>query len=239
VRGRFERLDVAWEPCRILSGTHMNTNRSAKTLLSFCLGLFAFIALFASGTARADDGAQTYLEAQHQKVNALLHQPASASRDAQVSAILDQMIDYSELARRTFGQPCPAAVPSCTNHWNDLTDAQKAEVTGLLKKLVSRNYQKNLIKTLDYDIAYKGNQVEGGATRVRTEASSKLKPRDPPIQIDYVMVAGGGSYRVVDVFTEGSSLTKNYYDQFHRMLTTADQGYAYIVKKLNDKIAQL
>ncbi len=30
-------------------------------------------------------------------------------------------------------------------------------------------------------------------------------------------------------------MTKNYYDQFHRMLTTAGQGYPYLVKKLQDK----
>ena len=34
--------------------------------------------------------------------------------------------------------------------------------------------------------------------------------------------------------TEGSSLAKNYYDQFHRMLTNPEQGYPQIVKKLNE-----
>jgi phospholipid transport system substrate-binding protein len=212
-------------------------NRS-KHILALLMTVFAFAgtALFASA-AQADQ--QTYLEAQHQKIFGLLRQPASAGRDAQISATLDQMINYAELARRTFGVPCPESVPSCTNHWDGLSDAQKAEVTGLLQKLVSKNYQKNLIKTLDYAITYKGMQSSGGGTRVRTEASNKLQPRDPPVQIDYVIVGAEGSYRVVDILTEGSSLTKNYYDQFHRMLTTPDQGYAYIVKKLNDKIASL
>jgi phospholipid transport system substrate-binding protein len=210
--------------------------RSSRPILAVLVTLL--LASWAS-LALADDGAQPFMEGQHQKIIALLHQAASPARDAQVSSLLDGMIDYAELARRTFGVPCPAAVPSCSHHWTDLTDAQKAEVTGLLQKLVSKNYQKNLIKTLDYDISYKGNQDAGGATRVRTEASSKLNPRDPPVQIDYIIAGGPGTYKVVDIITEGSSLTKNYYDQFHRMLTTPDQGYPYLVKKLNDKIAQL
>ncbi len=111
-------------------------------------------------------------------------------------------------------------------------------MTGLLQKLVSKNYQKNLTKTLDYDVVYKGASDEAGATRVKTEATSKANPRDPPVQIDYVIAGTQGSYKVIDVITEGSSLTKNYYDQFHRMLTAPDQGYAYLVKKLNDKLAQ-
>jgi phospholipid transport system substrate-binding protein len=213
-------------------------NRVIRSLAPVLLTLLALAGVLAlAGSARADQ--QTYLEAQHQKIFALLRQPASAGRDAQISATLDQMIDYAELARRTFGLPCPESVPSCTNHWETLTDAQKAEVSGLLQKLVSKNYQKNLIKTLDYAITYKGMQAAGGGTRVRTEASNKLQPRDPPVQIDYIIVGPEGSYRVVDILTEGSSLTKNYYDQFHRMLTNPDQGYAYIVKKLNDKIASL
>jgi phospholipid transport system substrate-binding protein len=210
-------------------------NRAAKTLLS---ALLSFMLLVWASLAIADDGAHAYLEAQHQKISGLLRQPPSPARDTQVSASLDRMIDYGELTRRTFGLPCPASVPSCTNHWGELSEAQRAEVAGLLQRLVSKNYQKNLIKTLDYDVVYKGTQDQGGASRVSTEASSKLKPRDPPIQIDYIIQGTTGAYHVVDVLTEGSSLTKNYYDQFHRMLTTPDQGYAYIVKKLNDKLAQ-
>lgn len=213
--------------------TIMTRLRNAPLAMLILLEVVAFAA-----SAFADPGAQTFLDAQHQKITVLLHQPASASRDGQVSALLDHMVDYGELARRTFGQPCPDAVPSCTNHWDALAEVQKTEVTNLLRQLVSKNYQKNLIKTLDYDIAYKGTQAQGVATRVQSEATSKLKPRDPPVEIDYILLGSSGSYRVVDIITEESSLTKNYYDQFHRMLTTPDQGYSYLVKKLSDKIAQ-
>jgi ABC-type transporter MlaC component len=214
----------------------MTMKRVQKILLSM---LLLAGAMTLAAAAFAQGGAQAFLEAQHQKITTLLRQPASASRDSQVSAVLDRMVDYGELARRTFGQPCPDAVPSCTNHWSGLTDAQKTEVTSLLHQLVSKNYQKNLIKTLDYDIAYKGTQDQGGVSRVRTEATSRLKPRDPAIEVDYVIQGSVGSYHVVDIITEESSLTKNYYDQFHRMLTSPEQGYSYLVKKLTDKIAQL
>jgi phospholipid transport system substrate-binding protein len=208
-----------------------------KTLAQRFLALVLMLLPLAYASPASADP-QAYLEAQHTRIFALLRQPASAQRDSQISSILDQMIDYGDLARRTFGSPCPEAIPSCTNHWATLTDAQRAEVTGLLQKLVAKNYRKNLIKTLDYSVAYKGMQPGEGAVRVRTEATNKLQPRDEPVQIDYIIVGSEGTYRVVDILTEGSSLTKNYYDQFHRMLTNPDQGYAYIVKKLSDKIAQ-
>ena len=202
---------------------------------------FAFILLAGlalAGTASADEGAQKFIQNEHVKLEAILRQPASAGRDAQITNTLDTMVDYDELARRAFGQPCPQGVSNCVNHWNELTDQQKAEVTGLLKKLVEKNYKKNLIKTLDYEVTYKGKKEVGSDSKIRTEAKSKLKPRDPAVQVDYLVKGAAGSYKVVDIWTEGSSLTKNYYDQFHKFLTTPGQGYPHIVKKLNEKIAK-
>ena len=93
-------------------------------------------------------------------------------------------------------------------------------MTDLLKQLVRKNYRKNLLKTLDYDITYKGARDQAGDTRVITEAKYKLKPRDPPVRVDYVVKQTTAGYIVVDFVTEGSSLTKNYYDQFRRRWTT-------------------
>jgi phospholipid transport system substrate-binding protein len=198
------------------------------------------VGLLLAGTASADqgDGPQKFIQSEHVKLEAILRQPATSARDAQVTNTLDTMVDYDELSRRAFGQPCPHAISSCTNHWGELTDQQKAEVSGLLKKLVEKNYKKNLIKTLDYEVTYKGQKEIGGDAKIRTEAKSKLKPRDPAVQVDYVVKGAGGGYKVVDIVTEGSSLTKNYYDQFHKFLTTPGQGYPHIVKKLNEKIAK-
>ena len=137
-----------------------------------------------------------------------------------------------------MGKPCPVQIKSCTNHWDGLTPEQQREVTGLLRQLVEKNYHKNLDKTRNYDISYRGAKEQGDhLAKVRTEAKNKEKPRDPAVQVDYLVNDGGGAYKVIDIVTEGSSMTKNYYDQFHRMLTNPSQGYAYLVQKLKDKVA--
>ena len=38
--------------------------------------------------------------------------------------------------------------------------------------------------------------------------------------------------------TEGSSLTKNYYDQFRKKMHNPGEGYPNIVQKLREKIAK-
>ena len=174
-----------------------------------------------------------------QKLSDYLRQPKPGTRDTLVQRELDGMVDYDELTRRTFGQPCPASIPACTNDWATLTDDQKKEVSGLLKELIQKNYQKNLEKTLDYEITYKGEKVDSGDTKIRTEAKSKSKPRDPVVQIDYVVREANGKLSIVDIITEGSSLTKSYYEQFDKKLKDATQGYPNIVQKLKDRIAKL
>jgi ABC-type transporter MlaC component len=189
-----------------------------------------------SRTAHADAASpEDFVRTEQTTLQGLLRQPVSADRDAKLNHELDGMVDYDELARRTFGHPCQISIPSCTDHWKDLTDAQKTEVAGLLKRLVQKNYRRNLVKTLGYDVTYNRQSNVGVDAKVATDAQ-KHDSRDPPISIDYLVHGAPGAFRVVDIITERSSMAKNYYEQFHRMLTDPNQGYAHVVQRLNDRI---
>jgi ABC-type transporter MlaC component len=201
--------------------------------------LLAGVLLGGSPVARAADDPQVFVQRETQRLSDFLRQPKTGTRDAQVQHEIDTMVDYDELTRRAFGEPCPAALPSCTDDWTSLTADQKKEVSGLLKQLIQRNYQKNLEKTLDYEITYKGEKADAGDTKIRTEAKSKSKPRDPVVQIDYVVRDANGKLAIVDIITEGTSLTKSYYEQFDKKLKTPTEGYPNIVQKLKDRIAKL
>jgi phospholipid transport system substrate-binding protein len=197
------------------------------------------LALSLSALAWADEPLG-FVQQQHHRIEQLLRSAASSGRDAQVQQALGAFVDYDELTRRAFGEPCPATIPSCEDLWTGFTDDQRAEVRGLLEQLVRKTYQRNLMKTLDYDIDYRGARDGGGESRVMTEAKNRVKPREPPIRVDYVVKAGaGGGLKVVDIVTEGSSLTKNYYDQFRRKMHNAGEGYPNIVQKLRDRIAKV
>jgi ABC-type transporter MlaC component len=199
-------------------------------------GLVAVGFVTLSLSAAADtQGAQAFVEHEHGEIKKLVDKNAPPSA---VTKRIDGMVDYEEVAQRALGQPCPTTIPKCTNHWKDLTDAQKKEVTELFKGIVEKKYRENAYKTKDYDITYKGAKEQGDeVSKVRTEAKNKTKPRDPAVQVDYIVRSSGGGHKVIDLVTEGSILSKNYYDQSHKMLTTEGQGYPYFVQKLKDKIA--
>jgi ABC-type transporter MlaC component len=171
-----------------------------------------------------------FVKTGHAQLTTLLQQPASAQRDAQIAAAFDQMVDYSELIKRCFRE-----------HWtSDLDAAKQAEVSDLLKQIVRKNYKKNLNRTLNYNITYTGQRTQGSDMLVRTQAQSKVNPRDPVVLIDYLVEGSpNGPYHVVDIIAENSSTATNYYRQFHTMLTDPTKGYPHLVQKLKDKIKAL
>jgi len=197
-------------------------------LRSFFTVITLALSLSTAGLALAQSP-DDFVKSGHSQLESLLKQPASAQRDAQISSAFDQMIDYSELIKRCFKE-----------HWNELGATKQAEVSDLLKQIVRKNYQKNLKRTLEYNVTYNGVRGSGSDVVVRTQAQSKTNPRDPVVQVDYVVEGGpNGPYHVVDIVAENSSTVTNYYRQFHQFLTTASQGYPYLVQKLKDKIAKL
>jgi phospholipid transport system substrate-binding protein len=189
-------------------------------------------------TAAAADDAQGFVHEEHAHIEQLLRMPASPPRDAQIHQALGTFVDYDELTRRAFGEPCPPSEPACEDLWSGYTEAQHTELRGLLEQLVRKTYRRNLMKTLDYEIDYHGSRDVAGDARVMTEAKSRTKPREPPVRVDYVVKQTTAGFKVVDIVTEGSSLTKNYYDQFRKKMHNPNEGYANIVQKLRDKIAK-
>ncbi len=193
---------------------------------------FTTLALALTLAATAPALAQTpddFVKTGHAQLTSLLQQPVSAQRDAQIASAFDQMLDYNELVTRCFKE-----------HWAQLSAAQQAEASDLLKQIVRKNYKKNLNRTLNYNITYTGQRAQGSDMLVRTQAQSRVNARDPVVQIDYVVEGSpNGPYHVVDIIAENSSTVTNYYRQFHTMLTDSSKGYPYLVQKLKDKIKTL
>lgn len=207
-------------------------------VLAALTGTAVFISSATPAEAHAEGAspAQDFVAKEHNKLEGLLKQPASVSRDSQVNSTLDGMVDYDELTRRAFGKPCPPGISECKNWWDTFGAEDQKELTALLKRLVEKNYRKNLQKTLNYDVTYRGARtVAGNETRVITEAKAKDKPREPPVRVDYVVLPNNGKHFVVDIYTENSSLTKNYYQDFNKMMLNPTQGLPHVKKRLIEK----
>jgi phospholipid transport system substrate-binding protein len=153
------------------------------------------------------------------------------SKDAasakKIAGIFDEMLDYDGLARSSLG-----------DEWANLKEAEQKEFAGLLKQLVQQAYERNLRKTLAFDIEYVSEEkVSDTVFVVKTKAKHKTDTREEPIEIDFRMVdKGGGKWRIEDINTEGVSLVSSYRSQFVKILKK--DGYAALVKKMKEKIAK-
>jgi phospholipid transport system substrate-binding protein len=198
----------------------------------------AGVSVVKPGLAEGDD-AQSFIQHEHQHLTRLLREQPTPQRDSELGKALSGFVDYDELTKRAFGQPCPAAEPGCDDIWSGYSEDQRAEVRGLLEQLIRKNYERNLKKTLDYDVSYRGARQAGGDTKVMTEAKSRNNPREEPVRVDYVVKYTGHGLKVVDLVTEGSSMTKAYYDQFRKKMHDPQEGYPNIVQKLKEKISKV
>lgn len=149
----------------------------------------------------------------------------SAANQKKVSAVFDEMLDYAALAEASLG-----------SEWAARTDAEKAEFSDLLKQLVRKAYEKNLKKTLNFDIEYVAEEAKGEAVLVKTKAVSKTNKREEPIEISFKMAQKEGVWRVVDIITEEVSLVSSYRSQFTKIIKK--DGFPKLITKMKDKIAK-
>lgn len=155
----------------------------------------------------------------------LIKQPASAANQDKIQRLFDEMLDYSGLAKA-----------SLADEWAARTDAERQEFSNILKQLVRKAYEKNLKKTVTFRIDYVGQDPVDSAELVRTRATNQANSRDEPVEIDFKMVKDGSSWKVADIVTEGSSLVRNYRNQFTRIIKR--DGFPALIKKMNDKLAK-
>lgn len=170
--------------------------------------------------------AQSATDVVRDKQSKLFDLLRAGASDQEIGKIFDEMLDYGALAKASLG-----------DEWDKRTEEERKEFTGLLESLVQRAYQKNLKKTLDFNIKYLGEEpMKNGSTKVKTRAEHKTDARAEPFEINYEMTKASGKFQVGDIETEGVSLVKSYRSQFTKILKK--DGWAKLIEKMKDKVAK-
>lgn len=182
--------------------------------------LAAAALLFGAGPTWAAD-AEAFVKQRHAELSELLRKDGE-SNDHKVEAVFDAMLDYDTLAKESLGA-----------YWDERTEAERAEFKDLLKRLVQRAYRKNLKKTLDYAVDYRGETPAKNGQLVKTVATNKRNKREEPLSVDYLLHRVDGKWKVFDIVTAGSSLLDNYKNQFRRIIKKYD--YAELIRRMKRK----
>jgi len=194
-----------------------------KKLKPFTLLLLLSVLVFSTVSLAAT--AQSYLEAKQKELTTLIKQPVSADNTKKLQTTFDALLDYNTLAKDSLGKM-----------WEARTEAERKEFQSLLVTLVQAAYTKNIRNTLDYNIGFVGSQPAKVGEMVQTVAKHKTDARKEVIHIDYLVHSVGGSWRVYDIITEGSSLVKNYNSQFRSIVDR--HGFPELLVRMRKKAAE-
>jgi phospholipid transport system substrate-binding protein len=192
-------------------------------MLQLFVAVLSLVALTVAGAAFA--GAATdVVKTKQTALFDLLRQPQGADSQKKIDGVFDEMLDYAAVAQGSLGP-----------EWAARSDAEKAEFSDLLKKLVRSSYQRNLKKILDFSVNYTTEVPADGGTMVKT-SSKKAGSADDPVSIDFKMVSTGGTWKVQDIVTEDVSLVSSYRGQFTKVIKK--DGFPALIQKMKDKLAK-
>ena len=122
---------------------------------------------------------------------------------------------------------------SLAKNYNERSDEEREEFTGLFKKLLENSYASKIENYQDETINYVDEKIKGNYAMVRTQIVRK----DGVIDVDYKMLKNNGQWLVYDFVIEGVSLIRNYRSQFSKIIST--ESYGALVSKLSKKIDEL
>jgi phospholipid transport system substrate-binding protein len=190
----------------------------------YCLLVLAAALFFGSVAQAESDTAQSFLKTRQGAVTRILEKTPKDQQGDELSKAIGDLLDYDELSKRAL-----------SDHWSTRSEAERQEFVSLLKQLVERNYRKNLRSTRGYEVRQVGSEKTPEGTVIKTSAKSKTKKRQPPIEIAYTLWQPSGSWRVVDITTDGVSMVRNYRSQFNRIIRK--DGWDALIKRMKDRLA--
>lgn len=189
--------------------------RKAPLLATLALALSLSLPAFAAE-------AENFVKGKHTELTELVSKAKSKDDEKKLDAAFDAVFDYEGLAKATL-----------KDSWEQRSPAERAEFTAVLKDLVRNSYRRNIKKTLGYEVDYKGEQDGDAGKVVRTVAHNKSNAREEPVSIDYVVHQVDGKWQIYDIVTEGSSLIRNYRNQFRKVIEK--KGFDELLRRMKAK----
>lgn len=135
---------------------------------------------------------------------ALQGEAGQKAKKAKISALSQEMFDFTELSRRSLGQA-----------WGKMTPDQQKEFVILFKSLLENTYADKITDYTDEKMIF-GKEISLSEKTVEVQTTVVTKASEIPIY--YRVIEQNGRWKVYDVVVEGISLVNNYRSQFREIL---------------------
>ena len=195
-------------------------------MIRHLLMLLAGMASLGFSQVRADD-AQFLLDLvkdRNQAIEKIVKSPTGGETPeerARIKAIVSELFDFATFSEESLGR-----------YWDDRSDAEKVEFTGLCKRLIEKNYADPKLYKKAEKVVYAGATAEGGEGEVKSVVSYKTEEST----IDYQLKKVGENWLIYDMVIDDLSIAKNNRSQFRKEIRKT--SYEGLVQKLRDKLAK-
>ena len=146
----------------------------------------------------------------------------AVQRRTAVTRIAGEILDFTEMSKRTLGQ-----------HWDQRTPAERQDFARLFTELIQRSYFSKIDEHGSEKTIFTGETMDGDLAIVRTKL---LLARGTQMPLDYSMHSTGGRWRVYDLSIDGISLVANYRSQFNKIIRTS--SYEGLVARFKSNQAE-
>jgi phospholipid transport system substrate-binding protein len=143
-------------------------------------------------------------------------------KDEKLSAISEEMFDFTELSKRSLGQS-----------WNKMTPEQQKEFIKLYKSLLKKVYADKITSYTEEKIIFKKEITLSEKT---VEVETTILTKTSEVAINYRVIEKDGYWKVYDVVIEGVSLISNYRAQFREIL--ANQTPEALLETLRKRVGK-
>lgn len=156
------------------------------------------------------------------KLNAMA---PSATRDNEIKAFVDALVDYDDYAERSMG-----------DKWAGLTAEKQTEFKALFRDLMEQTYLKRFS-----DKSFKDDNKVDWDRVVKTKTSATVscftQQKDVETELEIVLHADGNAWKVYDVLVDGASLAQTYQKKYGKKID--EKGVDGIMADMKTEIAKL
>ena len=197
---------------------------SCKPCASFVLAMWIVLGLATPALA----GPPTDLVKERTaKVTKILSQKESKKRAQELDAVIQQTIDFRELASR-----------SLKGYWEKRSAEEQQEFLTLLQELLQANYEGKLKgKTLDkdYAIEYLDEKTRDKLAIVRTRIVANKEAK--PVAYKLLQREEGAGWIVYDIVIDDISLEETYRESYTEIIK--DEGWDALISRMKDRAKEL
>lgn len=194
--------------------------KSFLRLISFVLVLVALPALASEKEAKA------YVDSVSDRVLTIIanEKLGHSEKQQKLISLFEQTVDTKWIGRFVLGR-----------YYNTATPAQKKSYDDVYRDFLIRSYVPRFKE-------YKGEKIELGEVRKDGKNEYVVKTNivaenEPAIRVDYRVRETGGSFRVVDIISEGVSLINTQRSEFGSVVSR--EGMDYLIEQLENRLEQL